>query len=194
MQTNNNKFELVIHEYKSGQFKQSELARRHGVCGATVSNWIRKSSCSRGSRGRPAFEEPTSRQQEMLRQAWTDTYDVVAARFGVSRQYMHQLAQRWQLWAERELGPRCIEAEPTRKRIETIKTVPRTLSPNVISFRVSDSVLAKILLVRGNKDRFRSRSLHFVARELLLAGIGQVQRTVTSVGEPIQAESVCTTN
>lgn len=180
--------------YKSGRFNQTELARRHEVCIATVSNWIRKSGCSRGSRGRPEFEKPTARQQEMLRQVWTDTYDVVAGRFGVSKQYINQLAQRWQVWAERELGPRCIKAERSCKRVKTAKTAPHTLSPNVISFRVSDSVLAKILLVRGNKDQFRDRSLHFVARELLLAGIGQGQRSVALVGEPIQAESVRTTN
>ena len=43
-------------------------------------------------------------------------------------------------------------------------------------------------------DQFRGPSLHYVARELLVAGSGQGLRTVTSVVEPIQTGSVCTTN
>jgi len=194
MKANSGKFKLVIQQYKSGQFKRSELARRHGVCSATVSNWIRMSGCTRGSRGRPPFEEPTTRQKEMLHQVWTDTYGVVAARFGVTKQYMGKLLQRWQGWTKREFGPRCIKAGSAPKNSEKLKTRPRTLQPNVISFRIADSVLAKILVVRGYKDQFRSRSLHYVARELLLAGIEQQQQTVTSVVEPIQTGTVCTTN
>ncbi len=194
MKMPNKKREDVIQGYKTGQSNQSELARRHGLCAATVSNWVREAGCPTGSRGRPAHKQPTSRQQEMLRRAWANTYAVAALRFGVSKQYLSQLAKRWQDWAEHELGPRRSLSSSVAPKVKSPKRAPRIPSPNVISFRIPDSALAKIVLIRGNKNQFLGQSLHIVARELLLAGIGQGYGSALSVGEPTQTEIVSSAN
>lgn len=191
MKTANMKFKAVVQMDKSGQFNQTDLAQRHGLCGATVSNWIRKAGCPRGSRGRPAFEEPTAVQMRILRHAWRHKYTEAGFAFDKQKQSVWRLVKRWQTWAEREFGLRSINAEKAPKKAERLKTCLRTIQPNVISFRVSDSILAKILEARGTRGQFRRQSLHIIARALLLSSFEQKQRTATSVVEPIPAYTRC---
>jgi len=183
MKMTNPKFALVIQDYKSGKLTQIKLAQRHGVSNATISVWLRKSGIAGNSRGRPQFEKPSSRQQEMLRQVQKDTFAVVAERFGVTKQYVSKLLQRWQDWAGHKFGPRSIMAGKSPEKAEIINTESHTIQPHVISFRVSDQVLSGILDLRRAGQQRRGCSPHFVARSLLTRLVEDKQREATPAAE-----------
>ena len=193
MKTNIEKKNLLIEEYKTGEFNQGDLARRHGVATATVSNWLHKAGVATGKRGRKAYKSPTQLQQLMLLDAWTETYKVAAGRYGVSKQCLHHLAKRWKSWAEQEFGPRRLEPQLDNQS-EPEVFAERTLSPNVISFRIPDSALAKIVLLRAHKAQFASESLHQVARDLLLTGLGQGYAMASSTVPISQTEAAYAKN
>lgn len=185
---------LVVEEFQTGQFTQAVLARRHGVSPASVCNWVRTLPRQPGKRGRKAHTAPTLGQQEMLRDVCTETFQAVATRHGVSRQFVHHLAKRWKVWTEQQLGPRCLEKQQGSKRVDVVKRVELTFSSKVISFRVPDSVVVKIDSLRTHTAQFRLESVHFIARELLLAGLGQGCGVGSSSDEPVQTEAFCVTS
>jgi len=183
MKIANPKFTLVVQDFKTAKFNQTELSRRHGVSSSTVSVWLRKSGIKGNSRGRPQFEKPTNRQLEMLRQVQSDTFAVVAERFGVTKQYASKLLQRWQGWAEHKFGPRSISAGKSQEKAEIINIESHTIQPHVISFRVSDQVLSGILDLRRAGQQRRGCSPHFVARSLLTRLVEDKQREATPAAE-----------
>ena len=193
MRTKKNAKRLIVQEFQTGQFTQADLARRHKVSPASVCNWLRTIPRQPGKRGRKAHTSPTLEQQEMLSDVCTETYQAAATRHGVSRQYVHHLATRWKGWTEQQLGPRCLEKQQVSTRVEVVKRVERTFSSKVISFRVPVSVLVKIDSLRTHTAQFRVESVHFIARELLMAGLDQGYALGSSSDEPVQTESVCVT-
>jgi len=193
MKVKNEKMNIVIAEYTSGHYKQTDLALRHKVCEATISNWLRKAGCPHGVRGRPALVEPPVHQQHLLREIWNQKITEVAIRHQVSKQFVSKLAKRWNNWADQNFGPRQLKVKPVPKTVK-IKKDRSSLQLHVISFRVSDEALSKILMLRGSNDQFRGQSLHFVARELLLTGIGQGGGSALSANEPSHTDSVTSAN
>lgn len=184
---------LVVEEFQWGQFTQAELARRHAVSPASVCNWVRTVPRQPGKRGRRANTAPTLGQRELLLEAWTETFAAVATRHGVSKQWVHHLATRWKGWVEEGFGPRCLEKRQPNKMAEPVEHVGRTTSSTVISFRIPDSLLVKVESVRTHKEQFRKESVHFVARELLMAALGQGCALGSSSDEPVQTDAVCVT-
>ena len=152
--------------YRSGQATSKEIAQRFHVSPATLTVWARKSRVPLRGRGRRAGVEPSAAIQLILLEAWTGSYAAAGVRFGVTKQRVGQLVKRWRAWAVAQFGQRKTRHHKTDQGQEQRAIAP--VRPHVISFRIADSELTKLLAEGGTGSGPWARSPHSVARSCLL--------------------------
>ena len=72
-----------------------QIAKKHGVNVMTINNWARKAGLPSRSRGRRKRVRPTPRQKQIVELARISTYETVGRKFGMSRQAVFQIVERW---------------------------------------------------------------------------------------------------
>jgi transposase len=162
--------ETVLAMYREGEKTTAEIAEGYGIHPSIVTYMAKRAGLSlRGRGGRPRVE-PSAKVQEILLEAWTTTYAEAAVRFNVSKQRVGQLVKRWHAWAVAQFGPR--EIKPQDVQVEQVPCPANPVRPHVITFRVTDSELAKLLAEGGNRPDPWGCSPHSTARFLLFRSLG----------------------
>jgi hypothetical protein len=87
--------ESFMKLYRAGQHTNSELSRVFRVTGATIRNWARREGLPGRRRGRPRLTGPTAVHRQILDLLLDHAPADVAARVGVSRQYVEQVRAKW---------------------------------------------------------------------------------------------------
>ena len=88
----------------------------------------------------------------------------------MSKQRVGQLVNRWHTWAVAQFGERKIK--PDEAQEEQVPCPANPVRPHVITFRVTDSELAKLLAEGGNRPDPWGCSPHSTARFLLFRSLG----------------------
>lgn len=81
--------------YCSGEHTNTGLARILGVTCPTIGNWARHEGLPPRKRGRPRMIEPSHSQRRIIELSLLHSHVEVAARLGVSRQYVDQVLEKW---------------------------------------------------------------------------------------------------
>lgn len=164
--------ETLLAMYSDPTYTSSEVARRFGVCEASVTNAAKRAGLPLRERGRWRQAAPPIAIQDILLEAWTTTYESAASRCGVTKQYVGKLVDRWRNWALSQFGPRLVHVPkkpaPPRK---PAPISPRAPSLHVVSFRVPTSVFG--LLKQRCTNRPAGSSPNLVARSLMLKSLGR---------------------
>lgn len=157
----------MLAMYSDSSYTTSEIARRFGVCPASITNAAKHAGLPLRMRGRWPQGAPPSGVQDILLEAWTNTYDTVASRFGLTKQRIAKIVDRWREWATNQLGPRQVQApKPAASAPMVQPTRTSETSVHVISFRVPTSVFNQ--LAQKNAITPPGQSPSQFARDLLL--------------------------
>jgi transposase len=162
--------ESLLAMYRQGEKTIAEIAGCYAVHPSFVTYVAKRAGLPLRGRGRRPRVEPSPAVQEILLEAWITTYAEAAARFEMSKQRVGQLVKRWEAWTVAQLGPRKIKPDEINEEQEQRPVDP--VRPHVISFRVTDSELVKLLAQGGNRSEPWTRSQHSVARFLLFRCLG----------------------
>lgn len=176
MTTINPQIAAFIEEYKSGQFTNTELANRHGVSLSTVSGWIRQSGMPRKPRGARPLKQPSPIHRQILELSAQLNGQEIAWQFGLTRQRVHQVLNRW-----RHLRPRRPEP-PVRPTAERVHKKHRELRSQIVSFRLTAKQTDRVreaLMTWGFGNRFSNSS---ASRAVLLAAVGSGRFNVPNKG------------
>ena len=131
--------------YSDSTYTTSEIARRFGVCMASITNAAKRAGLPLRKRGRWPQAAPPLGVQEILLEAWTNTYDVAATHFGLTKQRVAKIVDRWRDWATSQFGPRQLHApKPTPSTHQAQPAPKREPSPHVVSFRVPTPVFEQL--------------------------------------------------
>lgn len=162
--------DAVLALYREGEKTTAEIAGGYGIHPSFVTYAAKRAGLPlRGRGGRPRVE-PSPVVQEILLEAWITAYAEAGARFNVSKQRVGQLVNRWCAWAVAQFGTRKIKPEEIKEQQEPCRLDP--IRPHVITFRVTDSELAKLLAEGGNRPDPWGCSPHSTARFLLFRNLG----------------------
>jgi transposase len=162
--------ETVLAMYREGEKTTAEIAGGYGIHPSVVTYMAKRAGLSlRGRGGRPRVE-PSAKAQEILLEAWTTTYAEAAARFEISKQRVGQVVNRWHAWAVAQFGERKIKPDEVQEEQAPCPVVP--IRPHVITFRATDSELAKLLAEGGTRPDPWGCSPHSTARFLLFRSLG----------------------
>ncbi len=161
----------LLRMYSDPRFTTAEIAYRFGVVKGSVTHAARRAGLSLRKRGSRRQTAPSPATQAILLEAWTDTYENVANRCGVTKQRIAKIVGRWRNWALTQFGPREIT---TPKQLvcerKPFQRDPFAAGPHVISFRIPDSVF-RVLKERSAKHDPHA-SPHATARSLILEQLG----------------------
>jgi transposase-like protein len=165
MKINITKIPVVIEEYKSDQYTNPELADRHGVSLSTILNWVRQSGVPRKRPGLRPQEKPSPTNRQIIELSSQFNGNEIARRFGVSRQRVHQVLDRWKhLRPER---PRLVCPS-----IEKVRKEHREVRSEIVSFRLTSDQARSVrtaLMTWGFGNRLSNSA---ACRAVLLAAIG----------------------
>lgn len=182
----NAELEALLVMYRTSPNTTAEIAARFGLTASSVTNAAKQAGLRLRHRGRKPLSSPSPASEEILREAWCDTYANVGRRHRLSRQRVGQVVGKWHDWAVMQFGPRKFNSGQRLLKSEPIRKSPRPVQPHVISFRVTDSVFAEILRYHPDDKQTRKRSPHRAARSLLLQVLGNDRRgTDSAIEQPI---------
>ena len=94
------KYEAAVkafQPYAEGKLTLDEIAAKYDVNPMTINSWVRKASLPPRSRGRLKMVEPGSRQKQIINLARISTYRTAGRQFGISRQAVFQIVDKWGL-------------------------------------------------------------------------------------------------
>ena len=151
--------------YRSGKHTNTELSRIFGVAVATIGNWAQREGLPPRKRGRPRLMEPSATQRAILELLRRHEPADVAARIAVSRQYVHQVQQKW--------GPSsCAKGPAPQSPVSVmVNRCQREIKSRVVSFRITNSEFDELRL----RAIALGSSPNHAARHLVLLYIGRRQ-------------------
>lgn len=85
----------AITEYAAGKLSTAEIAKKYNVAPSTLTFWSHKLGQTLRGRGRPKMSVPTVRQRKILEMVRTKSYADVGKQFGVTKQMVSQIVNRW---------------------------------------------------------------------------------------------------
>jgi len=139
----------LMRQYVAGEMRVHDISKQAGITAGALTGRAKRLGLPLRGRGRKPLEKPTALHKKIIAAATAQSYEQVGLRFGISKQRVSKIVQRWNGSAGRE----------TRKEDK------RKL--HVISFRVDEKILKRLQSELQN-DYFQNfRSPSDVARELL---------------------------
>jgi len=160
--------------YLESNATSKQIAKRFRVSPSTLTVWAKNLGVALRTRGRRRREEPTSLQEQILRQAWHHTYETVARRHGMKKQSIGRLVKHWRAWAEHKFGPRRVSQ---RRKAGSVST-PRTTAPKpsvrgtVICFRLTPQQTDRVREVVSAWGFGNRLSNGVACRVVLLSAVG----------------------
>lgn len=85
----------VLADYQARERTTIEIATAYNVCPATLTVWAKQAGIPLRRRGRWTSDEPSPRNKRILELTQTLTYKETGRRFGISRQGVWRIVQRW---------------------------------------------------------------------------------------------------
>jgi hypothetical protein len=161
----------LLGMYSDSDYTTAEIARRFGVSEASVTHAAKGAGVLLRGRGSKRQKVPPPPVQAILLEAWTDKYENVAIRSGVTKQRIAKIVGRWRNWALAQFGPResCARNQRVRKS-EPSQPDPFAAGPHVISFRIPGLVFTA--LRERSAKQCPQASPHATARSLILQQLG----------------------
>jgi hypothetical protein len=143
-------FDRATREYIAGNAKVSEISKRAGISAGALSSRVKRLGLPLRGRGRNPLEKPTAVHKKIIAAAAKQTYEHVGLRFGISKQRVSKIVQRWN-------GLDCTRASRTKDKRKLY----------VISFRVDQKIMKRLQKELQNPHFRHFRSPNNLARELL---------------------------
>ncbi len=160
----------VLGFYSAGDLTLVQISKMHGVPPPTITVWAKQEGLPPRKRGRRIMAVPCLQMQQALRSLETQTYEQLASKLWVSRARVGQVVSRWRPWIK-----------DNNLRIGRDRIKPRKLPQlrqrrepkvSVVSFRLTEQQVKKLVNSPSPKPPTNVRSIHQLARALLLRTLG----------------------
>jgi hypothetical protein len=144
------RLDRVMRQYVAGKMRVCDISKRAGITAGALTARVKRLGLPLRGRGRKPLEKPSALHKRIIAAAAAQSYEQVGVRFGISKQRVSKIVQRWNNSMRRGVP----KAQDKRKLY-------------VISFRVDDKMLKRLRTELQNHYFRNLRSPSDVARELL---------------------------